>query len=417
MDPILRNNQNGFRANRGTTEHILAIRRLVEEESIVKDRLLVITFIDFKKAFDYINRSRMIKILQAYGVSEIVADLISVMYDGTTAAVRTNDGTSNTFDINAGVLQGDTLAPFLFVWVVDYILRRAVEETGVGYTLTKRNGSREAEVKICDLDFADDVALLTNSISDAQILLTAVEKYAAEVGLFLNPKKTEIMISTGGQKPDLAAERVVSADGSVIKVVDDFKYLGAWISDSKKDINVRIGQAWSAITRMHLIWRSQMELGLKRRFFSATVVSILLYGCETWSMTKNCERKLDGAYTKLLRYASGVHWSDHITNAVLYGDLPKISLVIKRRRLRFAGHCIRAIHQPVSQLVLRQPISGFRRGGASVLTYPKVIQSDLYSTNLFHSPPSYDHIIHDALDRTLNKNKKTTWQHYINNIH
>ena len=77
--------------------------------------------------------------------------LISAMYEETEAQVRTNDGMSDLFDINAGVLQGDALAPFLFIWVVDYILRKAVRETGIEYTLVNSNGRRHPAMKISEL--------------------------------------------------------------------------------------------------------------------------------------------------------------------------------------------------------------------------------------------------------------------------
>ena len=76
-----------------------------------------------------------------------------------------------------GKIVSPPLAPFLFVWVVDYILRKATEETGIGYSLVKKNGRRGSELKISDLAFADaDVALLANNIVDSQTLLLAVEK-------------------------------------------------------------------------------------------------------------------------------------------------------------------------------------------------------------------------------------------------
>ena len=112
------------------------------------------------------------------------------------------------------------------MWVVDYILRETVRETGIEYTLVNSNGRRHPAMKISELAFADDVALVTNTTTEAQILLHAVESYARKVGLYLNPKKTEIMICSGA--PHLHAERngqVRSLDGFLINVADDFKYL------------------------------------------------------------------------------------------------------------------------------------------------------------------------------------------------
>ncbi len=84
-----------------------------------------------------------------------------------------------------------------------------------------------------------------------------------------------------------------------------------------------------------------MNSMLKRNIFFATVESILLYGCEAWTLTNTMEKVLDGAYTRMLRRVLNVHWSDKMTNVTLYGGLPKLSDKISARRLRLAGHCQR----------------------------------------------------------------------------
>ena len=114
---------------------------------------------------------------------------------------------------------------------------------------------------------------------------------------------------------------------------------------------------------MSKIWSSNMNPELKKRFFLATVESILLYGCESWSMTVEMERSLDGTYTRMLRKALNVHWSSHTTNAELYGKLPKLSDKIAARRLQLAGHCFRHPELSTQKLVLWEPKHGHRRRG------------------------------------------------------
>ena len=106
-------------------------------------------------------------------------------------------------------------------------------------------------------------------------------------------------------------------------------------------MNVRKALAWKALNDMNRIWRSEMNPMLKRKFLVATVESILLYGCEAWTLTKTMEKALDGTYTRMLRRVLNVHWSDKMTNVTLYGGLPKLSDKIAARRLRLAGHCQR----------------------------------------------------------------------------
>ena len=143
IDPHIRDNQNGFRERRSTTSHILALRRIIEE---VKSNNLtaILTFIDFRKAFDSIHRGKMVKILKAYGVPSNLLRALQSMYSGTRAKVVTPNGNTDEFDILAGVMQGDTLAPFIFIVVLDFALRRAISghEVDLGFTLTPRRSSR-----------------------------------------------------------------------------------------------------------------------------------------------------------------------------------------------------------------------------------------------------------------------------------
>ena len=125
LDDKLRPSQCGFREKRSTVSQILALRRIIEG---IQDKNLtaVMTFIDFKKAFDMIHRGKMIKILRAYGIPDIIVKAIEDTYHSTKAKVVTPDGDTEEFDIYGGVLQGDTLAPYLFIIVLDYCLRSAI---------------------------------------------------------------------------------------------------------------------------------------------------------------------------------------------------------------------------------------------------------------------------------------------------
>ena len=124
IDPHLRMNQNGFRPERSTTAHILALRRLIEE---VKERNLKATlvFIDFKKTFDSVHRRKMLEILRGYGIPEQLVRAIGLLYKDTRAKVLSPGGETKYFELVAGVLQGDILAPCIFIIVLDYTMRQA----------------------------------------------------------------------------------------------------------------------------------------------------------------------------------------------------------------------------------------------------------------------------------------------------
>ena len=155
---------------------------------------MIILFVDFKKAFDSIHRPTMMKILKAYSVPPKLLTAVEEMYDSTRAKVITPDGETDFFEIKAGVLQGDTLAPYLFAIVLDYVLRKTFtgKEKELGFTLQRKRSRRTPAITVTDLDFADDLALLSEEIDQAQKVLHRLETEAENVGLHCNAKKTSI---------------------------------------------------------------------------------------------------------------------------------------------------------------------------------------------------------------------------------
>ena len=107
------------------------------------------------------------RILKAYDVPPNQLRAIGTMYTGTRARATTPDGNSEEFDIQTGVLQGDTLAPFLFIIVLDYALRQAIQgrERELGFTITPRRSTRHPAETLTDLDYADDICLLFDSVT------------------------------------------------------------------------------------------------------------------------------------------------------------------------------------------------------------------------------------------------------------
>ncbi len=115
---------------------------------------------------------------------------------------------------------------------------------------------------------------------------------------------------------------------------------------------------------------------LKICLFQAVVESVLMYGSETWTPTRALEIQLDGCYTRLLRSALNVDWRDHVTNEDLYGDLPRLSAKLRRKRLQFAGHCYRAKDEAVSRTVLWTPTHGRKSRGRPLKTYVDLLSDD-----------------------------------------
>ena len=112
------------------------------------------------------------------------------------------------------------------------------------------------------------------------------------------------------------------------------------------------------IDRLSIIWKSNLTDKMKCSFFQAAVVSILLYGCTTWTLTKRLEKKLDGNYTRMLRAILNKSWHQHPTRHQLYGHLPTITKTIQARRTRHARHCWRSKDELVSDTIYQPLRSG-----------------------------------------------------------
>ena len=285
IDKILRPNQNRFRPDRSTSSQLLALGRIVEEIKNYKKEAVII-FIDFRKAFDSIDRKKMLEILEAYGIPPEIVKAIKVMYEDTSAVVITPEGETDSFAINTGVLQGDPLAPFLFIVCLDYALRTSIIDSD-GLTLKKRQSRRYPAVTLPDLDFADDIAMLEDTCVEAQDLLHRMEKACNDIGLFLNYDKTKY-IHINPTTPS----SIATYDGTQIEQVDEFKYLGGY-TDTEFDMNARIGQAWGALNALNKIWKAPIHKPIKIKVFKATVQSILLYGSESWALNVTRSKSLD----------------------------------------------------------------------------------------------------------------------------
>ena len=99
----------------------------------------------------------------------------------------------------------------------------------------------------------------------------------------------------------------------LLKLLDKFNYLGSSVSSTKTDINTLRAKEWTANDRLLVIWKSDLTDKMKRSFCQAAVVSTLLYGCTSWTLTKRMEKKLDGNYIRMLRAILNKSWKQHPT--------------------------------------------------------------------------------------------------------
>ena len=177
-------------------------------------------------------------------------------------------------------MQRDTLAQYLFILCLNYLLSASVDlirETG--FTLKKTESRWYPAKTIIGTDYADDLALLTNSPAQAESLLYSLEQTAGDIGLYVNANRTEFM----GFKQKVT---IFTLSGKPLKWVDQFTYLGSNISSTESDINICLVKVWSTIDRLLIIWQSNLSDKIKWDFFQAVAVFILLHRYTTWTLKK-----------------------------------------------------------------------------------------------------------------------------------
>ena len=238
-----------------------------------------------------------------------------------------------------------------------------------GFKLTKKRSRRYPAKTFTNANYADDIAILANTPNQAETLLHSLEQAAAGIGLHINAHKTEYMCFN--QTGD-----IFTLDGTYLKLVDKFTYLGSSVSWTKKDIDMQLMKAWTAINKLSIIQKSDQTDKMKRSFFQTVVMSILLYGCTTWTLTKQLEKKLDSNYKRMLRAILNKSWRQHPTKHHLYSHLPPITKTIQVRRTRHAGHCWRSRDKLISDVLLWTPTYGQAKAGQPAQTYIQQLCED-----------------------------------------
>ena len=191
----------------------------------------------------------------------------------------------------------------------------------------------------------------------------------AATGISLHAHKSEYVCYN--QTGDIS-----TLDRTSLKLVDKFTYLGSSVSSTEKDIDTRLTKAWTAINRLSIMWKSDLTDKIKRSFFQAAVVSILLYGCTTWTLAKRLKKKLDGNYTRILRAILNKSWLQHPARHQLYSLLPPITKIIQVRRTIHTGHCWRSKDEFISDILLWAPAYGQAKAGRPARAYIQQLCED-----------------------------------------
>ena len=388
IDPHLHPNQNGFRPDRGTTEHILTLS-LLRELAATHDFPIHGCFVDFSKAFDSVTWESIQRQLDYWHVPKLLQEAIWKIMKGHVIRVRVGKTVGDPIAVEKGVLQGDTLAPFLFILVADSLFRKLPEEWGVLLSAPCPNFSaRQAklftysEIRLHFLAFADDVALFSHSLEGLQKLFSVLEKLALEVGLKINmgKGKTERFILGLPSEENKACTDLLNQTNDVVPLTDNYRYLGVWALNFEDELLRKKGRAWAAVKKVDSIWHSNVCMKVKRQLFRSIVEPVMTYGLCAWSLTAERKRRVDGMFGRILRYCLGLQPAylshDLVNTEQLYGEIPFLSTMLTTRRLSLVAHTLRAHldgrHHSLTKVLLFEP------SGLKPLRGPRItIVSDL----------------------------------------
>ena len=374
IDLKLRDEQAGFRKERSCIDQIATLRIIVEQ-TIEWQAPLYICFVDFEKAFDSVDRQTIWNLLRHYGVPEKLVEIIQQLYNGFSCQVSHAGKLSEEFQVTTGVRQGCLLSPLLFLVVLDWVTRTAYASSGKGiqWTLT---------AKLDDLGFADDLALLSHRLQDMQEKVNALGTTSQRVGLKINKEKTEVMRTNNKQ------EAPVTIGGRHVNDVEEFVYLGSKISKSggtEEDIRARINKARYAFTVLRPIWKnSAISKTTKIRILNSNVKAVLLYGAETWRVSKTSTGKIQTFINKCLRQILRLRWQDKVPNIDLWkrSRQEPMAVQIRRRKWRWVGHTLRKAHTNVTRQALEWNPQGNRRRGRPKQTWRRSLLEELKTAGM-----------------------------------
>ena len=353
--PKLRDQQAGFRRNRSCADQIVSLRIIVEQ-TLEWNSPLYINFIEYDKAFDRVDRETMWKLLRHYGVPEKIIFLIWCTFQDMSCRIAHTGQLSESFEVKTGVRQGCLLSPFLFLLVIDWIMKT---------TTTGRNNGIQwiLQTRLDDLDFADDLAFLSHNHSQMQDKTTLLQTTSAGTGLKINRKKTELM------KMNTTANAPVTVGGEPIREVVSFVYLGIVVDQqggTDRDVTASIGKTRAAFVMLKNIWASGgISMRTKLRIFNSNVKSVLLCGCETWRTTLTIQRKIQTFFNTCLRRIYKIQWQEKIRNEDLWeraGQKP-VAKQLLRRKWGWIGHPLRKSASSTTRQALTWNPQGRRKRG------------------------------------------------------
>nr|VZI48306.1 unnamed protein product [Spirometra erinaceieuropaei] len=379
---LLLESQCGFRRHRGTTGMIFAARQLQEKCQEMRTHLYS-TFVDLTKAYDTVNREGPWKTMQKFGCPERFTQMVRQLHDGMMERVTDNGAVSEAFAVTNGVKQGCVLAPTLFSLMFSVMLMDAYgdERPGIriayrtdGHLLNQRRmyfQSRVSTTTVHELLFADDCALNTTSEEEMQRSMHLFSAACENLGLVINTQKTVVMHQPQPNSATAPNEPQISVNGTQLRVVENFPYLGSTLSRNTKiddEVANSISKASQAFGRLQsTVWnRHGLQMSTKLKKYKAVILPTLLCGAETWTVCTKQARRLNHFHLSCLRRILRLNWQDRIpdTDVLERTGIANIYTMLRQMQLRWNGHLVRMDDERLpKRLFYGELVTGSRRQG------------------------------------------------------
>lgn len=371
-DNIVGNYQCGFCSGKSTTDQIFTLRQILEKANEYRMETHHL-FIDFKSAYDTVNRNALYQAMNDFGIPPYLTAMVKMTLSNVECQIRIQGDVSRTFKTHTGLRQGDPLSSILFNIALEKIIRNT-DLTTTGTIMNRR-------VQI--LAFADDIDIIARTKREMTQAFLNLEKCAKKFGLQINANKTKYMQT--GIKNNLPPT-VLAIGGHQFETIETFIYLGSLVTtnnDTKAEINRRIHLANKTYFGLCKHLKSDiLSRNTKCRIYKTLIRPVLTYASETWVMTQDDERALGTFERKVLRHIyKGIQengmWRRRY-NFELYKafDEPDVVTFIKKGRLRWMGHVIRMVDTTPTKQIIRQQPPGKRPKGRPKRRYMEQIEED-----------------------------------------
>ena len=372
--------QAGFTGARATTDQIFCLRQILEkcrEHNMPTHHI----FIDFKAAYDTVDREQLWQIMHDNGFPDKLTRLVKATMERVMCYVRVSGELSEPFESRRGLRQGDGLSCLLFNVGLEGVVRKAGIDTS-GTILYK-------SVQL--LGFADDIDIVARNLETVKETYTRLKAEAIKIGLAMNTTKTKYMKGRGSKDVNPPCLTPLAVDGDELEEVDEFVYLGSLVTadnNTSKSIQTRIhagNRAYYGVRKT--LTSDRVRRRTKLAIYKTLIRPVVLYGHETWTMLQEDERALGVFERKVLRTIYGGvrnatgEWRrrmNHELHALLGG--PTIVQEAKVGRLRWAGHVARMDDDsPVKLIFDRDRPDGGRgrRPGAQRARWGDQVRADI----------------------------------------